>query len=293
MLVTIVAVAALAQGSAAARPLQHVVTAPSVCAHGTAATWRVAYETFGSATFHGLHGQVAHQRTPGRGRPDAALRRTLQTTADEFGAASRCSVGLRFDVYWAPSHDLVVNQEPYSRLRASRLPLPTPVGGGPQRASQFFSRYDSVMEQFSATRGDGTPLLGFGFEGETFGYVSLIDSLAAPSSPLLTYELLQGMTRFFTTRGAHIAPNPSTGMDAYCPALHRLGYHDVVRVSSATCTSNRYARDVIAGTVPVYHGISHRLWRHDSVSRSWRRHHTLPAGLPAGHGRISSGAGPH
>jgi hypothetical protein len=122
--------------------------------------------------------------------------------------------------------------------------------------------------------------------------VSLIDD-TAPQSVLIDQELLQGMVRFFTTRGTRIAPNPETGMDAYCSALRRLHYTDIHRVSSSTCISAHYVHDVIAGAVPIYHGITHRQWRRNSVSRSWRRHHTLPAGLPAGHGQISSGVGPH
>ncbi len=284
------ATAGAAATSAGARPVESVTTGRDVCAHGTRAVWHVAYETFGSVRFRNLNGSIDHQASPGAGRPDAGLHAALQSTADTFGQASRCNIGLRFDVFWAPHHDLRVDQEPYFRLRPSLLPLPTPAPGGPRREPQFFARYDSVMEQFSATRGNGTPLLGYDFEGETYGYVSLIDAVT-PDASVLQYELLQGMSRFFTTRGARVAPNPETGIDAYCSALKKLGYTDLHYNTSITCTSDRYAHDLIAGTVPIYRGITHRLWRTCSVSRSWRRHHTLPAGLPEGRG-VSSGAGP-
>jgi hypothetical protein len=108
--------------------------------------------TFGAATFHGLNGQVSHQATPGAGRPNAQLRDALAGSADQFAAGSDCTVGLRFDVFWAKSRTLVVHQEPYARLKASLLPQPTPAGGGPRTEPQFFSHYDSVMEQFSGRR---------------------------------------------------------------------------------------------------------------------------------------------
>ena len=239
-------------------------------------------------------GGCAHPpASPGGGRPDAGLYAALRSTADAFGQASGCTVGLRFDVYSAPRRDLVVHQEPYFRLRAGLLPLPTPGPGGPRHPTGFFSRYDSVMEQFNATSATGRRLLGNDFEGETYGYVSLIDA-TTPQASVIQYELLQGMARFFVTRGARIAPNPHSGIDAYCGALRRLGYTDLQRVSSETCTSDRYAHDLVAGTVPRDRGITHRLWRSFSVSRSWRAHHTLPAGLPIDHDRyISTGAGPH
>ena len=102
------------------------------------------------------------------------------------------------------------------------------------------------------------------------------------------------MSRFFETRGGRFAPNPETGIDAYCSALRRLGYTDIHRNTRTTCTSDRYALDLIAGTVPRYRGITHRLWRTYSVSRAWRRHHTVPAGLPTdGDRAITTGGGPH
>jgi hypothetical protein len=271
-----------------ARPIRTITTSRTTCPHGTKTVWHVAYETFGASTFHDLSGHVFHQASPQAGQPTAALISTLAESANEFGAYSGCTVGLRFDLFWAKSKILQVHQEPYTQLKSALLPRPTPASGGPQTDDQFFSRYDSVMEQFTATKPNGLPRLGYDFQGETFGYVSLIDD-AFPASGLVNQELLQGMVRFFTTRGTRIAPNPETGMDAYCSALHRLGYTDIHRVSSTTCISQQYVHDVIAGTVPIYHGISRRAWMSNSVSRAWRSHHTLPAGLPVGRSGISSG----
>jgi hypothetical protein len=283
------ALGAFFTATASAKPVETVSTSRATCPHGTKTVWHVAYETFGAATFHNLNGAVTHQASPGAGQPTAGLRAALAGSANQFGAHSSCTVGLRFDIYWAKNRTLSVHQEPYSRLQAALLPLPTPVGGGPLSAPQFYSRYDSVMEQFTANKANGQPLLGYDFQGETYGYVSLIDD-ATPTGGLISQELLQGMVRFYTTRGVRIAPNPETGMDAYCAALRRLHYTDIHRVSSSTCISQQYVNDVIAGTVPTYHGITHAAWRDNSVSRAWRLHHTLPAGLPIGHGEISSGA---